>query len=1208
MWDDFDADVVCRQMGFSSGTAIHLPRDQVSNRLVFNVRCSGHETNLMSCPADGFDVGGMCAYYDDAGVNCSSVSNGGQSTVMIGPGGRVLSYTVNGTGTVCADRWDDVDADVVCRQMGFPSGTASFLPRDYMYNRVIFNVRCNGNETQVQQCPVDQWDMFGNCPNLGDAGVNCNNISQSGQGSVTIASGGRVYVSNINGTGTICGDMWDDFDADVVCRQMGFPSGTAIHLPRDQVSNRLVFNVRCSGHETDLMSCPADGFDVGGMCAYYDDAGVNCSSVSNEYLILLYMYFTFFIGGQSTVMIGPGGRVLSYTVNGTGTVCADRWDDVDADVVCRQMGFPSGTASFLPRDYMYNRVIFNVRCNGNETQVQQCPVDQWDMFGNCPYLGDAGVNCNNISQNVHSNIVNKIHFFIDGISLVYKIRATPYVNFVLRMIVTVVGGQGSVTIASGGRVYVSNINGTGTICGDMWDDFDADVVCRQMGFPSGTAIHLPRDQVSNRLVFNVRCSGHETNLMSCPADGFDVGGMCAYSDDAGVNCSSVSNGGQGSVTIASGGRVYVSNINGTGTICGDMWDDFDADVVCRQMGFTSGTAIHLPRDQVSNRLVFNVRCSGHETDLMSCPADGFDVGGMCAYSDDAGVNCSSVSNGGQSTVMIGPGGRVLSYTVNGTGTVCADRWDDVDADVVCRQMGFPSGTASFLPRDYMYNRVIFNVRCNGNETQVQQCPVDQWDMFGNCPYLGDAGVNCNNISQNVHSNIVNKIHFFIDGISLVYKIRATPYVNFVLRMIVTVVGGQGSVTIASGGRVYVSNINGTGTICGDMWDDFDADVVCRQMGFPSGTAIHLPRDQVSNRLVFNVRCSGHETNLMSCPADGFDVGGMCAYSDDAGVNCSSVSNGGQGSVTIASGGRVYVSNINGTGTICGDMWDDFDADVVCRQMGFTSGTAIHLPRDQVSNRLVFNVRCSGHETDLMSCPADGFDVGGMCAYSDDAGVNCSSVSNGGQSTVMIGPGGRVLSYTVNGTGTVCADRWDDVDADVVCRQMGFPSGTASFLPRDYMYNRVIFNVRCNGNETQVQQCPVDQWDMFGNCPYLGDAGVNCNNISQSGQGSVTIASGGRVYVSNINGTGTICGDMWDDFDADVVCRQMGFPSGTAIHLPRDQVSNRLVFNVRCSGHETNLMSCPADGFDVGGMCAYSDDAGVNCSSVSNGKTTHFPFR
>ena len=91
----------------------------------------------------------------------------------------------------------------------------------------------------------------------------------------------------------------------------------------------------------------------------------------------------------------------------------------------------------------------------------------------------------------------------------------------------------------------------------------------------------------------------------------------------------------------------------------------------------------------------------------------------------------------------------------------------------------------------------------------------------------------------------------------------------------------------------------------------------------------------------------------------------------------------------------------------------------------------------------------------------------------------------------------MLSSTANGTGTVCADRWDDVDADVLCRQMGFPSGTASYLPRDYLYNRAIFNVRCTGNETNVQQCPVDHYDMFGNCASLGDAGVNCNNITQS---------------------------------------------------------------------------------------------------------------
>lgn len=91
--------------------------------------------------------------------------------------------------------------------------------------------------------------------------------------------------------------------------------------------------------------------------------------------------------------IGSGGRVLAHDVNGTGTVCGDQWDDIDANVLCRQMGFSSGTATILPRDYMFNRHIFNVRCLGNETQVQECPVDKTDMFGSCSSVGDAGVSC-----------------------------------------------------------------------------------------------------------------------------------------------------------------------------------------------------------------------------------------------------------------------------------------------------------------------------------------------------------------------------------------------------------------------------------------------------------------------------------------------------------------------------------------------------------------------------------------------------------------------------------------------------------------------------------------------------------------------------------------------------------------------------------------------------------------------------------------------
>lgn len=85
----------------------------------------------------------------------------------------------------------------------------------------------------------------------------------------------------MNGTGTVCGYMWDDTDADVLCRQMGFPSGIAMLMPRDPVFNRFVFNVNCLGNETDIQSCPAFDYDVSGMCSMYEDAGVLCSGMTS---------------------------------------------------------------------------------------------------------------------------------------------------------------------------------------------------------------------------------------------------------------------------------------------------------------------------------------------------------------------------------------------------------------------------------------------------------------------------------------------------------------------------------------------------------------------------------------------------------------------------------------------------------------------------------------------------------------------------------------------------------------------------------------------------------------------------------------------------------------------------------------------------------------------------------------------------------------
>ncbi|XP_065922098.1 uncharacterized protein [Magallana gigas] len=1092
MWDDVDADVVCRQMGFTTGTATLLPQDPVFNRVFYDVSCMGTETEIQACHAYDYDVSLVCSMFEDAGVSCSGMPSGGHSDVSIGSGGRVLAHDVNGTGTVCGDQWDDIDADVLCRQMGFPSGTATILPRDYMFNRHIFNVRCLGNETQVQQCPVDKTDMFGSCSSVGDAGVIC---AQNGTAGTVVgfATDGRVLAHTSNVTGTVCGYMWDDVDAEVLCRQMGFPSGTATLLPRDPVFNRVFFEVNCIGNETDIQSCHAFDHDVSAMCSMYEDAGVSCSGMTS--------------GGSPS--IAHDGRVLANNMNGTGTVCGYMWDDTDADVLCRQMGFPSGIAILMPRDPVFNRFVFNVNCLGNETDIQSCPAFDYDVSGMCSMYEDAGVICSGMTSGGHSNV----------------------------------------TIGPGGRVLAQDVNGTGTVCGDQWDDIDANVLCRQMGFASGTATYLPRDYMFNRHIYNVRCLGNETHVQECPVD---KTGSCSSIGDAGVSC--VQNGTAGTtVSIDVYGRVVAHTMNGPGTVCGYMWDDVDADVVCRQMGFTTGTATLLPQDPVFNRVFYDVSCMGTETEIQACHAYDYDVSLVCSMFEDAGVSCSGMPSGGHSDVSIGSGGRVLAHDVNGTGTVCGDQWDDIDADVLCRQMGFPSGTATILPRDYMFNRHIFNVRCLGNETQVQQCPVDKTDMFGSCSSVGDAGVIC---AQNGTAG--------------------------------TVVG------FATDGRVLAHTSNVTGTVCGYMWDDVDAEVLCRQMGFPSGTATLLPRDPVFNRVFFEVNCIGNETDIQSCHAFDHDVSAMCSMYEDAGVSCSGMTSG--GSPSIAHDGRVLANNMNGTGTVCGYMWDDTDADVLCRQMGFPSGIAILMPRDPVFNRFVFNVNCLGNETDIQSCPAFDYDVSGMCSMYEDAGVICSGMTSGGHSNVTIGPGGRVLAQDVNGTGTVCGDQWDDIDANVLCRQMGFASGTATYLPRDYMFNRHIYNVRCLGNETHVQECPVDK---TGSCSSIGDAGVSCVQNGTAGT-TVSIDVYGRVVAHTMNGPGTVCGYMWDDVDADVVCRQMGFTTGTATLLPQDPVFNRVFYDVSCMGTETEIQACHAYDYDVSLVCSMFEDAGVSCSGMPSG--------
>merc|ERR1719334_1373897 len=92
----------------------------------------------------------------------------------------------------------------------------------------------------------------------------------------------------------------------------------------------------------------------------------------------------------------------------------------------------------------------------------------------------------------------------------------------------------------------------------------------------------------------------------------------------------------------SGGNCRKGNVYVDGrAVCDDDWDDTDAEVVCRELGFTSGG--YATKESYFGRVDLEtvsgwdqVRCRGHESSLTECSHDEYDD---CSDSEGAGVVC-----------------------------------------------------------------------------------------------------------------------------------------------------------------------------------------------------------------------------------------------------------------------------------------------------------------------------------------------------------------------------------------------------------------------------------------------------------------------------------------------------------------------------------------------------------------------------------------
>ena len=100
-------------------------------------------------------------------------------------------------------------------------------------------------------------------------------------------------------------------------------------------------------------------------------------------------------------------------------------------------------------------------------------------------------------------------------------------------------------------------------------------------------------------------------------------------------------------------------------------------------------------------------------------------------------------------------------------------------------------------------------------------------------------------------------------------------------------------------------------------------------------------------------------------------------------------------------------------------------------------------------------------------------------------------------------------------------------------------------------------------------------------------------------------SSGHVRIRRNGVTGRICSTYWDDNDAKVACKQLGYSNGMAYGLSSATVGPFLMGEVNCAGTETSIFRCQMgnESCDSSRVYVTAPDAGVFC--FNNNCKSHF---
>lgn len=234
-------------------------------------------------------------------------------------------------------------------------------------------------------------------------------LFRAGQTSHLFSSGVvQIYHGKI--WGNICHQNdWDSVEADVVCRQMGWsgasdtdPAILATSTYGVDLLPTVIDNVDCTNNSLSVLLQCSFSIEISYYCSDNLDVTVSCYT-TKLWDQLVYPGFLRLVGGSYITE----GRVEIYCNGQWGTVCDDALGPLEADTICRQLGY-SEALNYdhlkLPGNHSDPIWLDNVECDAVESCIgscQRCPVA---ADHDCRHAEDLTVSCTYIENTGGSNL------------------------------------------------------------------------------------------------------------------------------------------------------------------------------------------------------------------------------------------------------------------------------------------------------------------------------------------------------------------------------------------------------------------------------------------------------------------------------------------------------------------------------------------------------------------------------------------------------------------------------------------------------------------------------------------------------------------------------------------------------------------------------------------------------------------------------------